>query len=167
MKTIKILSLYIISMIPYLASSLLLFFAFTYSDPTITSQVNSIKDTLSMTDNQLYFFIGLIVLIFNVLIFFFTFFVLKLIVSLFDRDKKAKDKDLFFSILISYTIANLATLIINDFFNISFNTLSYIIPIVDLVIFIALYYLFSKLKSITIVLFIIKLIIIVIGFIIK
>lgn len=55
MKTIKILSLYIISMIPYLASSLLLFFAFTYSDPTITSQVNSIKDTLSMTDNQLYF----------------------------------------------------------------------------------------------------------------
>ena len=56
-------------MIPYLASSLLLFFAFTYSDPTITSQVNSIKDTLSMTDNQLYFFIGLIVLIFNVLIY--------------------------------------------------------------------------------------------------
>jgi hypothetical protein len=167
MKTIKILSLYIISMIPYLASSLLLFFAFTYSDPTITSQVNSIKDTLSMTDNQLYFFIGLIVLIFNVLIFFFTFFVLKLIVSLFDRDRKAKDKDLFFSILISYTIANLATLIINDFFNVSFNTLSYIIPIVDLVIFIVLYYLFSKLKSITIVLFIIKLIIIVIGFIIK
>lgn len=167
MKTIKILSLYIISMIPYLASSLLLFFAFTYSDPTITSQVNSIKDTLSMTDNQLYFFIGLIVLIFNVLIFFFTFFVLKLIVSLFDRDRKAKDKDLFFSLLIGYTIANLATLIINDFFNVSFNTLSYIIPIVDLVIFIVLYYLFSKLKSITIVLFIIKLIIIVIGFIIK
>jgi hypothetical protein len=167
MKTIKILSLYIISMIPYLASSLLLFFAFTYSDPTITSQVNSIKDTLSMTDNQLYFFIGLIVLIFNVLIFFFTFFVLKLIVSLFDRDRKAKDKDLFFSLLIGYTIANLATLIINDFFNVSFNTLSYIIPIVDLVIFIALYYLFSKLKSITIVLFIIKLIIIVIGFFIK
>ncbi|HJF69010.1 MAG TPA: hypothetical protein K8V85_11905 [Staphylococcus kloosii] len=167
MKTIKILSLYIISMIPYLASSLLLFFAFTYSDPTITSQVNSIKDTLSMTDNQLYFFIGLIVLIFNVLIFFFTFFILKLIVSLFDRDRKAKDKDLFFSLLIGYTIANLATLIINDFFNVSFNTLSYIIPIVDLVIFIALYYLFSKLKSITIVLFIIKLIIIVIGFFIK
>jgi hypothetical protein len=167
MKTIKILSLYIISMIPYLASSLLLFFAFTYSDPTITSQVNSIKDTLSMTDNQLYFFIGLIVLIFNVLIFFFTFFVLKLIVSLFDRDRKAKDKDLFFSLLIGYTIANLATLIINDFFNVSFNTLSYIIPIVDLIIFIALYYLFSKLKSITIVLFIIKLIIIVIGFFIK
>ncbi|AVQ36995.1 hypothetical protein [Staphylococcus kloosii] len=167
MKTIKILSLYIISMIPYLASSLLLFFAFTYSDPTITSQVNSIKDTLSMTDNQLYFFIGLIVLIFNVLIFFFTFFVLKLIVSLFDRDRKAKDKDLFFSLLIGYTIANLATLIINDFFNVSFNTLSYIIPIVDLVIFIVLYYLFSKLKSITIVLFIIKLIIIVIGFFIK
>jgi hypothetical protein len=167
MKTIKILSLYIISMIPFLASSLLLFFAFTYSDSTITSQVNSIKDTLSMTDNQLYFFICLIVLIFNVLIFFFTFFVLKLIVSLFDRGRKAKDKDLFFSILISYTIANLATLIINDFFNVSFNTLSYIIPIVDLVIFIALYYLFSKLKSITIVLFIIKLIIIVIGFIIK
>lgn len=167
MKTIKILSLYIISMIPYLASSLLLFFAFTYSDPTITSQVNSIKDSLSMTDNQLYFFIGLIVLIFNVLIFFFTFFVLKLIVSLFDRDRKAKDKDLFFSLLIGYTIANLATLIINDFFNVSFNTLSYIIPIVDLVIFIVLYYLFSKLKSITIVLFIIKLIIIVIGFFIK
>ncbi|MCD8877844.1 hypothetical protein [Staphylococcus kloosii] len=167
MKTIKILSLYIISMIPYLASSLLLFFAFTYSDPTITSQVNSIKDTLSMTGNQLYFFIGLIVLIFNVLIFFFTFFILKLIVSLFDRDRKAKDKDLFFSLLIGYTIANLATLIINDFFNVSFNTLSYIIPIVDLVIFIALYYLFSKLKSITIVLFIIKLIIIVIGFFIK
>lgn len=167
MKTIKILSLYIISMIPYLVSSLLLFFAFTYSDPTITSQVNSIKDTLSMTDNQLYFFIGLIVLIFNVLIFFFTFFVLKLIVSLFDRDRKAKDKDLFFSLLIGYTIANLATLIINDFFNVSFNTLSYIIPIVDLVIFIVLYYLFSKLKSITIVLFIIKLIIIVIGFFIK
>jgi hypothetical protein len=167
MKTIKILSLYIISMIPYLASSLLLFFAFTYSDPSITSQVNSIKDTLSMTGNQLYFFIGLIVLIFNVLIFFFTFFILKLIVSLFDRDRKAKDKDLFFSLLIGYTIANLATLIINDFFNVSFNTLSYIIPIVDLVIFIALYYLFSKLKSITIVLFIIKLIIIVIGFFIK
>lgn len=103
-------------------------------------------------------------MIFNVLIFFFTFFILKLIVSLFDRDRKAKDKDLFFSLLIGYTIANLATLIINDFFNVSFNTLSYIIPIVDLVIFIALYYLFSKLKSITIVLFIIKLIIIVIGF---
>lgn len=167
MKTIKTLSLYIISMIPYLASSFLLFFTFTYSQSTITSQVNSIKDTLSMSDNQLYFFMGIIVLISNVLIFFFTFFVLKLIAFLFDRGKKAKDKDLFFSLLIGYTIANLAALILNDFFNISFNTLSYITPIVDLVTFTVLYYSFSKLKNITIVLSIIKLIIIVIGIIIR
>ena len=166
MKTIKTLSLYIISMIPYLASSLLLFFTFTYSQSTITNQVNSVKDTLNMSDNQLYFFMGIIALISNILIFFFTFFVLKLITFLFDSGRKTKDKDLFFSLLIGYTIANLTALIINDFFNISFNTLSYITPIVDLVTFTALYYSFSKLKNITITLSIIKLIIIVIGLII-
>ncbi|HCW8541996.1 TPA: hypothetical protein OYJ52_002238 [Staphylococcus aureus] len=166
MKMIKTLSLYIISMIPYLASSLILFFTFTYSQSTVTSQVNSIKDTLSMSDNQLYFFMGIIVLISNFLIFFFTFFVLKLLAFLFDRNRKAKDKDLFFSLLIGYTIANLAALILNDFFNISFDTLSYITPILDLVTFTALYYSFSKLKNITIVLSIVKLTIIVTGIIV-
>ncbi|HDH4185528.1 TPA: hypothetical protein PIX54_002718 [Staphylococcus aureus] len=166
MKMIKTLLLYIISMIPYLASSLILFFTFTYSQSNVTSQVNSIKDTLSMSDNQLYFFMGIIVLISNVLIFFFIFFVLKLIAFLFDRNRKAKDQDLFFSLLTGYTIANLAALILNDFFNISFETLSYITPILDLVTFTTLYYSFSKLKNITIVLSIVKLTIIITGIIV-
>ena len=164
MKIIKKLSLYLASMIPYLASALLLFYTFTASQSNPQNQIDTIQKSLNMTVTQINFFTIIIVLLSNILVLVFTFFIIKLIIIIFDRNKVSKDEDLFFSLILGYTAANLAALLLNDLLNLPFATIMYYTPLIDLITFTTLYYFFSKSKKFTIIIFFTKVIIILTGF---
>lgn len=164
MKIIKKLSLYLASMIPYLASALLLFYTFTASQSNLQNQIDTIQKSLNMTVTQINFFTIIIVLLSNILVLVFTFFIIKLIIIIFDRNKVSKDEDLFFSLILGYTAANLAALLLNDLLNLPFTTIMYYTPLIDLITFTTLYYFFSKSKKFTIIIFFTKVIIILTGF---
>jgi amino acid transporter len=159
MKKIKSLSFYSMIMFPYLLSSLLLFFTLMSSDASFATDVESLKTILGMDSNQFNIMMIAVLTISNFVIFFVVFYILKLFIFLFDKAKVARNKDLFFSLLTGYTIANLCALIINDFFNVPIDIAAKIMTFMDVIIFAGLYYYFSKLKKISIILCIIKLII--------
>lgn len=151
-------------MIPYLASALLLFYTFTASQSNLQNQIDMIQKSLSMTVTQINFFTIIIVLLSNILVLVFTFFIIKLIIIIFDRNKVSKDEDLFFSLILGYTAASLAALLLNDLLNLPFATITYYTPFIDLITFTILYYFFSKSKKFTIIIFFTKVIIILTGF---
>lgn len=124
-----------------------------------SNEIDSLKTMLGMDTSQFNSILILFMTIANIVIFFIVFYILKLFIFLFDKAKVAKNKDLFLSLLIGYTITNLCALIINDFFNVPIDIADKIMTFMDVIIFTGLYYYFSKLKKITIILFIIKLII--------
>lgn len=159
MKTIKSLSFYSIIMLPYILSSLLLFFTFMSKDTYIAKEADTVKTMLGLDTNTFNIVMILTLTISNLVIFFVVFYILKLFIFLFDRAKVTQNKHLFFSLLIGYTVANLCALIINDFLNLSIDSVGKYTPFIDLIIFTGLYYYFSKLKKITTILFMIKLII--------
>ncbi|KYH14004.1 hypothetical protein [Staphylococcus kloosii] len=159
MKKIKSLSFYSAIMIPYLLSCLLYFFTFMSKESNTSNEIDSLKTMLGMDTSQFNIILILFMTIANIVIFFIVFYILKLFIFLFDKAKVAKNKDLFLSLLIGYTITNLCALIINDFFNVPIDIADKIMTFMDVIIFTGLYYYFSKLKKITIILCIIKLII--------
>ena len=159
MKTIKSLSFYSTIMLPYLLSSLLLFFTFMSKDTYIAKEANTIKAMLGLDTNAFNIVMILTLTISNLVIFFVVFYILKLFIFLFDKAKVTHNKYLFFSLLIGYTVTNLCALIINDFLNLSIDSVGKYTPFIDLIIFTGLYYYFSKLKKITTILFMIKLLI--------
>lgn len=159
MKTIKSLSFYSTIMLPYILSSLLLFFTFMSKDTYIAKEADTVKTMLGLDTNTFNIVMILTLTISNLVIFFVVFYILKLFIFLFDRAKVTHNKHLFFSLLIGYTVANLCALIINDFLNLSIDSVGKYTPFIDLIIFTGLYYYFSKLKKITTILFMIKLII--------
>lgn len=159
MKKIKSLTFYSAIMILYLLSCLLYFFTFMSKESNTSNEIDSLKTMLGMDTSQFNIILILFMTIANIVIFFIVFYILKLFIFLFDKAKVAKNKDLFLSLLIGYTITNLCALIINDFFNVPIDIADKIMTFMDVIIFTGLYYYFSKLKKITIILFIIKLII--------
>ncbi|WP_159031414.1 hypothetical protein [Staphylococcus muscae] len=147
-------------MIPYLVSSIMLFYTYTANQSNLQKQVEIFQQSLSMTETQMHFFTAIIVLLSNILVFIFTFFLIKLLLLIFDRNKESKNEDLFFALVLGYTAANMTSLILNDWFRISFSIFMNYIPIIDLITFTSLYYFFSKSKKFTVIVFVIKTIII-------
>ncbi|MGV3042668.1 hypothetical protein [Staphylococcus rostri] len=160
MKIFKKLFLLIIVMLPYLISSIMLFYTYTSNQSNLQKHMETIQQSLSMTETQMHFFTAIIVLLSNILVFIFTFFLIKLLLLIFDRNKESKNEDLFFALVLGYTAANMTALILNDWFHISFSIFMNYIPIVDLITFTSLYYFFSKSKKFTAIVFVIKTIII-------
>lgn len=160
MKILKKLLILVASMVPYLVSSIMLFYTYTSNQSNLQKQMETIQQSLSMTETQMHFFTAIIVLLSNILVFIFTFFLIKLLLLIFDRNKESKNEDLFFALVLGYTAANMTALILNDWFRISFSIFMNYIPIIDLITFTSLYYFFSKSKKFTVIVFVIKTIII-------
>lgn len=138
----------------------MLFYAYTSNQSNLQKQMETIQQSLSMTETQMHFFTAIIVLLSNILVFVFTFFLIKLLLLIFDRNKESKNEDLLFALVLGYTAANMTALILNDWFHIPFSSFMNYIPIVDLITFTSLYYFFSKSKKFTAIVFVIKTIII-------
>ncbi|UXR76574.1 MULTISPECIES: DUF1958 domain-containing protein [unclassified Staphylococcus] len=135
MKILKKSLLLIASMMPYLVSSIMLFYTYTANQSNLQKQVETIQQSLSMTETQMHFFTTIVVLLSNILVFIFTFFLIKLLLLIFDRNKESKNEDLFFALVLGYTAANMTALILNDWFHISFSIFKNYIPIIDLITF--------------------------------
>lgn len=163
MTRLKDLSLYFAIILPYLCSSLLIFFTFTYQMSEMHKALQDIRNQLAMNTFQFNVFLSLIVLIFNSVLILVMFIIFKFIIYLFDRAKMAKDRDIIFSLTSGLLFTHLLALFLNDLFQVSFDNVIYITSLSDLIVFTILYYTFSKKIKLTIVAGAVKLILVCIN----
>lgn len=167
MLKIKNILLSLATIVPYLLSVILLFFSVVHSEGKFHEAFVEIHKATDFNNFQVYAFSTIIIIILSLIIFLILFLILKGIVILFDKQVFSIDKALFFSISVSLVLTNLIALLLIDSFSVNIEKLRLLIPVIDICLFSALYYSFSKNKKITLVLFVAKLMIALTGLLIK
>ncbi|HGH0907645.1 TPA: hypothetical protein ACJHI5_002217, partial [Staphylococcus pseudintermedius] len=87
------------------------------------------------------------------------------IIFIFNRDSSHNGKDIFMSLLISYMITNLVVIFYINVLGASYESAKFVTPFADLIIFTMLYYLNTKNSKNTILLFVAKAVIVILGMI--
>lgn len=165
LKQLKNIVFYFILILPYIISSLLLFFSITNNDEILKRRIDNIQTTLGFDMYQFIFFIGIIIFISTIITLVFVFILLKIVLLIVDREKEAKDRDLFFSLIVGFTTSNILALVLNDLLDLNISTITLITPIVDIMVFTSLYYYFSRNKKNSITLLTARIIIFLFGLI--
>lgn len=162
---IKDALLQIILIIPYIISSIFVFYAVKSNENFMKIKLNNIKSSAEIDNFQFNFLIIIIIILSSIVTLFITYFLLKLIIFIFNRDSSHNGKDIFMSLLISYMITNLVVIFYINVLGASYESAKFVTPFADLIIFIMLYYLNTKNSKNTILLFVAKAVIVILGMI--
>lgn len=162
---IKDALLQIILIIPYIISSIFVFYAVKSNENFMKIKLNNIKSSAEIDNFQFNFLIIIIIILSSIVTLFITYFLLKLIIFIFNRGSSHNGKDIFMSLLISYMITNLVVIFYINVLGASYESAKFVTPFADLIIFTMLYYLNTKNSKNTILLFVAKAVIVILGMI--
>lgn len=139
-------------LIPYILSSLILFFTLIEKDNSLLKVIQEASKVINVSNDKFLFFMIVLVIVGNLFVFFVTFLLLKIILLIFGLKKKY-DQDLFISLLMSGSLINLAAIAIITMMSVNRIGLSVVTSTVEIILFLLLFYSNTKDLKATKVLF--------------
>ncbi|NBA57067.1 hypothetical protein [Enterococcus hirae] len=129
--------------IPYLLSNIFLFFTILNQDARLTKIVEESSKLITNSNNEFSFFIITIIVIVNLFIFFITFIFLKVVLLILGF-KKNYDQDIFLSLLMSASLVNLLIIVTAQMITMNRIVLSISTSIIEVLVFLFLFYINTK-----------------------
>ncbi|MGN5884215.1 hypothetical protein [Staphylococcus simulans] len=147
MNRIKSQLLDLLALLPYVISAILVFYVISANDHIITQKLDSIQDSVDMSDVQINLLIVILIVISSLVTFFVTYFLLKLLAFVFKLGNTYQNKSLYMSLLLGFTIANVFALIFSDLIGLPLDVIKYITPLIDIGVFAAAFYFLGENKG--------------------
>ncbi|EGO2575400.1 hypothetical protein [Enterococcus faecalis] len=125
--------------IPYIVSNIFVFFTLIEKDNKLLEVIEESSKLLNISNGKFNFFMIVVVIIANLFIFFVTFILLKIILLIFGL-KKNYDQDIFICLLLSVSLVNLLVIVISQIVTIDRLPLSISTSIIEVIVFLLLFY---------------------------
>ncbi|RBP44097.1 hypothetical protein [Garciella nitratireducens] len=151
-------------LVPYLITCIMLFFQVVATDKTLDSLLIESLSIFNLSKFQSYVLISMFVIIINMVILFVVFLICKGFTQVIGKIKGI-DVEILVSQLVSYIFSNLISLFIQDIFSISRLQLSLFVPPIELVLFLVVFFYFTKNKKAILYLFFAKFLILVANYV--
>lgn len=151
--------------IPYVISTVLLFFVTIQSNPSISILLDNSQSIFNMDSYKFSIFIGLVVILLNLLILFVTFSLIKFVTQFFLKEEFQRDKKMLITLLLSNSIASIVALFLLEFLSIDYKGLTIITSILEFLIFTILYKLNVPNKQEVFIVSVVKFILLITNFI--
>ncbi|WP_091761861.1 hypothetical protein [Marinilactibacillus psychrotolerans] len=132
-------SLFLVFFIPFIVTNVLLFFELINSNDYLKDLLQDSQNLLEINTFKFNLFMGIIVVLFNVIILFVTFLFIKIVIQLVLRKEFFHERDLLITLLLSASLSAITSLLLSEFFSIGYFALSITTSILEYVMFVLLY----------------------------
>lgn len=132
-------SLFLVFFIPFIVTNILLFFELINSNDYLKDLLQDSQNLLEINTFKFNLFMGIIVVLFNVIILFVTFLFIKIVIQLVLRKEFFHERDLLITLLLSASLSAITSLLLSEFFSIGYFALSITTSILEYVMFVLLY----------------------------